>query len=62
MDIAVLRELLEKELSNDELTPLDEEFYREIDGLVKALKIRAESSKEGGRDRGEALPGGALHS
>ncbi|AEH24702.1 DNA replication complex subunit Gins51 [Pyrococcus yayanosii] len=55
MDIAVLRELLEKELSNDELTPLDEEFYREIDGLVKALKIRAESSKERGEEIEERL-------
>lgn len=51
MDIVKLRELLERELSSNELTPLDDEFYREFDSLVKALKLRVESSRE----RGEAV-------
>jgi len=48
LDLAKLRELLEMELSSSELIPLDEEFYKEFDSLVKALKLRAESSKERG--------------
>ncbi len=50
MDIVKLRELLEAELSSNELTELDGEFYREFDSLIKALKLSAESSRErGGR-------------
>ena len=46
MDIVKLRELLEQELSSIELTELDEDFYREFDSLIKALKLSAESSRE----------------
>ncbi|ALV62214.1 hypothetical protein ADU37_CDS05150 [Thermococcus sp. 2319x1] len=55
MDLAKLRELLEMELSSNELTSLDEEFYKEFDSLVKALKLRAESSKERGEEIEERL-------
>jgi len=50
LDLAKLRELLEMELSSNELTSLDEEFYEEFDSLMKALKIKAESSKERGEE------------
>lgn len=55
MDLAKLRELLEMELSSNELISLDEEFYKEFDSLVKALKLRAESSKERGEEIEERL-------
>jgi len=55
LDLAKLRELLEMELSSNELTSLDEEFYKEFDSLVKALKLRAESSKERGEEIEERL-------
>ncbi|NJE02874.1 hypothetical protein [Thermococcus sp. MV11] len=55
MDIVKLRELLEAELSSPDLTELDEEFYREFDSLIKALKLSAESSRERGEDIEEKL-------
>ncbi len=55
MDIVRLRELLEGELSSPYLTELDEEFYREFDSLIKALKLSAESSHERGEDIEERL-------
>ncbi|NJE00137.1 hypothetical protein E3E26_10185 [Thermococcus sp. LS1] len=55
MDIVKLRELLEGELSSPDLTELDEEFYREFDSLIKALKLSAESSRERGEDIEERL-------
>ena len=55
LDIVKLRELLERELSSNELAPLDEEFYKEFDSLVRALKLRAESSKERGETVEERL-------
>jgi len=55
LDLAKLRELLEMELSSNELTSLDEEFYKEFDSLVRALKLRAESSKERGEEIEERL-------
>ena len=55
MDIVKLRELLEGELSSQELTEVGEEFYREFDSLVKALKLGAESSHERGEDVEERL-------
>ncbi|ALM74369.1 hypothetical protein TBCH5v1_0396 [Thermococcus barophilus] len=55
LDIVKLRELLERELSSNDLSPLDEEFYREFDSLVRALKLRAESSKERGETVEERL-------
>ncbi|NJE84241.1 hypothetical protein E3E23_00055 [Thermococcus sp. CX2] len=55
MDIIKLRELLERELSSSELAELDEDFYREFDSLIKALKLSAESSHERGEDIEERL-------
>ncbi|WP_297459657.1 hypothetical protein [Thermococcus sp.] len=55
MDIVKLRELLEEELSSSDLTKLGEEFYREFDSLIKALKLGAESSRERGEDVEERL-------
>ncbi|MCD6373259.1 MAG: hypothetical protein J7L37_06925 [Thermococcus sp.] len=55
MDIVKLRELLEGELSSPYLTELDDEFYREFDSLIKALKMGAESSHERGEDVEERL-------
>jgi len=55
VDIVKLRELLEGELSSPYLTELDEEFYREFDSLIKALKMGAESSHERGEDVEERL-------
>jgi len=55
LDIVKLRELLERELSSNELAPLDDEFYKEFDSLVRALKLRAESSKERGETVEERL-------
>ncbi|WP_297535326.1 hypothetical protein [Thermococcus sp.] len=55
MDIVKLRELLEQELSSVELTELDDDFYREFDSLVKALKLSAESSRERGESVEERL-------
>ncbi|WP_297506967.1 hypothetical protein [Thermococcus sp.] len=55
MDIVKLRELLEEELSKLELVRLDEDFYREYDSLIKALKLSAESSRERGEDVEERL-------
>jgi len=55
MDIVKLRELLEEELSNVELTELDDDFYREFDSLIKALKLSAESSRERGESVEERL-------
>ncbi len=51
MDIVKLREVLEAELSSEELTPLDSEFYRDFRSLVKAYRASAESSKS----RGESV-------
>nr|WP_206204670.1 hypothetical protein [Thermococcus sp. MAR1] len=47
--------MLEAELSSQELTELDEEFYEEFDSLIKALKLSAESSRERGEDVEERL-------
>jgi len=55
MDIIKLRELLESELSNEELVPLDEEFYKEIRGLLKAIKLSAERSRERGENVDEQI-------
>ena len=55
MDIVKLRELLEAELSSVELTELDDDFYREFDSLIKALKLSAESSRERGESVEERL-------
>ncbi len=55
MDIVKLRELLEGELSSPELTEVGEEFYREFDSLIKALKLGAESSHERGENVEEKL-------
>ncbi|WP_297522246.1 hypothetical protein [Thermococcus sp.] len=55
MDIVKLRELLEGELSSPELTDVGEEFYKEFDSLVKALKLGAEGSHERGEDVEERL-------
>ncbi|USG99086.1 hypothetical protein K1720_05920 [Thermococcus argininiproducens] len=55
MDLGKLRELLEMELSSTELTLLDDDFYEEFDSLIKALKLRAESSKERGEEVDEQL-------
>ncbi|MDI3474576.1 MAG: replication factor [Thermococcaceae archaeon] len=55
MDIIKLRELLENELSSPYLTELDDEFYKEFDSLVKALKLGAETSRERGEDVEERL-------
>ncbi|ASJ02612.1 hypothetical protein A3L09_04730 [Thermococcus profundus] len=55
MDIVKLREMLEGELSSDELSPLDEGFYRDYDSLMKALKLGAESSRERGEEIEERL-------
>ncbi|WP_297501688.1 hypothetical protein [Thermococcus sp.] len=55
MDIVKLRELLEEELSKLELVMLNEDFYREYDSLIKALKLSAESSRERGEDTEERL-------
>ncbi|WP_099210767.1 DNA replication complex subunit Gins51 [Thermococcus henrietii] len=55
MDIVKLRELLEGELSSVELTELDDDFYREFDSLIKALKLSAESSRERGESVEERL-------
>jgi DNA replication factor GINS len=50
MDIVKLRELLEEELSKFELVSLSDDFYREYDSLIKALKLSAERSHERGED------------
>lgn len=55
MDIVKLRELLEAELSSIELTELDDDFYKEFDSLIKALKLSAESSRERGESVEERL-------
>ncbi|ASJ09370.1 hypothetical protein A3L11_09060 [Thermococcus siculi] len=55
MDIVKLRELLEQELSSQDLAEVGEEFYREFDSLIKALKLSAESSRERGEDIEERL-------
>ncbi|MEO2151188.1 MAG: hypothetical protein ABGW50_00815, partial [Thermococcus sp.] len=55
MDIVKLRERLEQELSSVELTELDDDFYREFDSLIKALKLSAESSRERGESVEERL-------
>lgn len=55
MDIIKLRELLERELASAELEPLDEEFYKEFDSLIKALEFKAESSRERGEGIEEKL-------
>ena len=55
MDIVRLRELLEGELSSQELTDVGDEFYAEFDSLVKALRLGAEGSKERGEDVEERL-------
>ncbi len=55
MDIVKLRDLLESELSSPYLTELDEDFYREFDSLIKALKMGAESSHERGENVEERL-------
>ena len=55
MDIVKLRELLEEELSKLELVKLDDDFYREYDSLIKALRLSAESSHERGERVEERL-------
>ncbi|MFA4647154.1 hypothetical protein P8X24_07880 [Pyrococcus kukulkanii] len=50
MDIEVLRKLLERELSSDELTEIDEEFYKDLASFRKALEINAERHEERGED------------
>jgi DNA replication factor GINS len=55
MDIIKLREMLEEELSRDELVHIDGSFYTDFDSLVKALRLGAESSKERGEDIEEAI-------
>lgn len=55
MDIVKLRELLEQELSSNDLTDIGGEFYREFDSLIKALKLSAESSRERGENIEERL-------
>jgi len=55
VDIIKLRELLERELASAELEPLDEEFYKEFDSLIKALEFKAESSRERGEGVEERL-------
>ena len=55
MDILKLRELLEAELSSEELTKIDDDFYIEFDSLIKALKLSAESSHERGESVDERL-------
>ena len=55
MDIVKLRELLEQELSSPDLVGLGDEFYKEFDSLIKALKLSAESSRERGEDIEERL-------
>ena len=55
MDIVKLREMLEAELSNPELSRIDENFYSDYDSLLKALKLGAESSRERGEDVEELL-------
>ncbi len=55
MDIIKLREMLEAELSNPELSPVDESFYKDYDSLLKTLRLGAESSRERGEDVEEML-------
>lgn len=55
MDIVKLREMLEAELSNPELSQIDKSFYSDYDSLFKALKLGAESSRERGEDVEELL-------
>jgi DNA replication factor GINS len=55
MDIVKLREMLEAELSNPELSPIDESFYSDYDSLLKVLRIGAESSRERGESVEEML-------
>ncbi len=55
MDIIKLREMLEAELSNLELAPIDESFYTDYDSLIKTLRLGAESSRERGEDVEEML-------
>ncbi|CAB50283.1 DNA replication complex subunit Gins51 [Pyrococcus abyssi] len=50
MDIEVLRRLLERELSSDELTEIDEEFYKDLASFRKALELNAERHEERGED------------
>ncbi|AMM53872.1 DNA replication complex subunit Gins51 [Pyrococcus kukulkanii] len=50
MDIEVLRKLLERELSSDELTEIDEEFYKDLASFRKALEINAERHEERGEN------------
>ncbi|HII60820.1 Gins 15 protein [Pyrococcus horikoshii] len=50
MDIEVLRRLLERELSSEELTEIDEEFYRDLASFRKALELNAERYEERGED------------
>ena len=50
MDIVKLREMLEAELSNPELAPIDDSFYSDYDSLLKVLRLGAESSRERGEN------------
>ncbi|AAL81106.1 hypothetical protein PFDSM3638_04940 [Pyrococcus furiosus DSM 3638] len=50
MDIEVLRRLLERELSSEELTKIEEEFYDDLESFRKALEINAERHEERGED------------
>ncbi|AEC52196.1 hypothetical protein PNA2_1282 [Pyrococcus sp. NA2] len=50
MDIEVLRRLLERELSSDELTEIDEEFYKDLASFRKALELNAERHEERGEN------------
>ncbi len=55
MDIVKLREMLEAELSNPELAPIDDSFYSDYDSLLKVLRLGAESSRERGENVEEML-------
>jgi DNA replication factor GINS len=55
MDVIKLREMLEEELSKEDLVRIDDSFYTDFDSLVKALRLGAESSKERGEDIEEAI-------
>ncbi len=51
MDIVKLRELLESELSSEDLANIDGDLYKDFYSLIKAYSARAESS----RSRGETI-------
>ncbi len=55
MDIIKLREMLEAELSAQDLAQIEDSFYEDFDSLMKALKIGAENSRERGEELEEGL-------